>query len=462
MTITRRTALATTISPLLRAAGPKPNIVLILIDDLGWKDVGFNGGEIPTPRIDSIAAEGTRFTQFSCYPLCTPSRAGLLTGRSPMRQGLMYSVIRPWSSYGVPTEERLLSQVFRDNGYQTAVIGKWHLGHGHRALTPNRRGFDHFYGHMNAEIDYFEHTKLGGLDWQRNGKGVREPGYATELLGNEAVRWIEGRDASRPFFLYLPFNAIHSPMQAPERALERVARITDPKRRMMAAMLHVLDEQVGRVLDTLDRQGLARDTLVMVLGDNGGAVGLGSRNEPYRAGKLTPYEGGLRVPAALRWPGVIRAGGTYSSWMTVLDVFPTLAAAAGVPAGPVKPLDGIDLWPAIRGGRPPEHPEFFVACKRNETLDFQYALRSGPWKIVQTVNTQSETRTELFHLDQDPAETTNRAASDPAIAARLAEGIERWKKVHPRVDYHSSMTPHPGWVPPEDYATLAADYLPKH
>ncbi len=370
----------------------------------------------------------------------------------------MYSVIRPWSTYGVPPAERILSQVFQDNGYQTAVIGKWHLGHGHRDLIPSRRGFDHFYGHVNAEIDYFEHTKLGGLDWQRNGTGIREPGYATELLGREAVRWLVDRDKARPFFLYLPFNAIHSPMQAPPEALARFRHVADPKRRALAAMLHVLDSQIGRVLDTVERQGAVNNTLVLFLSDNGGATGAGSINTPFRAGKLTPYEGGLRVPAAMRWPGVLQAGSTAGAWMTVLDVFPTLAAAAGVPTGKTLPLDGVDMWPALLHGRRVQNPDFFVACKRNETLDFQYALRSGAWKLVQTVNPRAEVRAELFNLDEDPGERVNRAEQEPGHVTRLGGEIERWKKIHPQTDYHSSMNPHPGWIAPADYAQLAAGY----
>lgn len=450
--MTRRALLASAMTPAWMAA-TRPNVVLFLIDDLGWRDVGFHGGEIPTPNIDRIAREGVRLTQYTTYPLCTPSRAGLMTGRSPMRQGLMYSVIRPWSTYGVPVRERMLSQVFQSNGYQTAIIGKWHLGHGHRDLTPNRRGFDHFYGHMNAEIDYFEHTKLGGLDWQRNGKGVRETGYATELLGEEAVQWLARRDKSRPYFLYLPFNAIHSPMQSPAGALARFSHVADPKRRALAAMLHVLDEQIGRVIEATDS-----NTLIVFLSDNGGAPGQGSKNEPYRAGKLTPYEGGLRVPAAMRWPGTIAPGSTMDAWMTVLDVFPTLASAAGVPVGETLPLDGVEMWAAIRGGRAPEHPDFFVACKRNETLDFQFAVRSGAWKLVQTVNPRAEVRSELFQVEEDPRERNDRSSAEPERVAKLAAEIERWKRMHPQADYHSSMGAHPGWVAPVDYAALAGDY----
>lgn len=456
--LTRRAFLVSALSaPLVRAAS-RPNLLLILADDLGSRDTGFQGGDLPTPNIDRIAREGVRFTQFSCFPLCTPSRAALLTGRNPVRYGLIYSVIRPWSGYGLPQDELLLSEAFQRAGYGTATIGKWHLGHAHAAQLPNRRGFDHFYGYVNAEIDHFEHTKLGGLDWQRNGKGVREKGYSAELLGNEAVRWLESRDRRRPFFLYLPFDTVHAPMQAPEAALRAQSHIANPRRRVLAAMLSVMDQQIGRVLTVLDRQGIANDTLVVFLSDNGGAPGQGASNQPYRAGKLTAYEGGLHVPAAMRWPGVLPAGRNCDSWMTVLDLFPTLAAAAGVPVSGGKPFDGQNYWEAIRNGRPFERGDFFVACKRNETLDRQFALRSGPWKIVEIVNPKDVVTTELYRLDRDPGEQNNLAAREPETLDRLRRELERWRKLHPRADIDSSMNPHPGWIPPADYAQMPASY----
>lgn len=449
--------LAGAVSSLAAADAQRPNVVLILADDLGARDTGFQGGVIPTPNLDRIARDGARFDQFCCYPLCTPSRSALLTGRSPVRYGLIFSVIRPWSNYGVPVNERLLSHVFHDAGYQTAIIGKWHLGHAHRALLPNARGFDHFYGHLNAEIDYYDHTEMGGLDWQRNGKGVREEGYSTQLLGNEAVDWLSRRHRSRPFFLYLPFNAVHAPMQAPKEALARFDHLP-ARRRTYAAMLHVMDEQVGRVLDVLDKDGVADNTLVMFLSDNGGAVGQGADNQPFRAGKLTCYEGGLRVPAAMRLPGRIRAGAVIRDWMTVLDVFPTLCTATGVNPGVTLPLDGDDMWPVITGKGTVPHRNFYVACKRNETADYQFALRTPEWKLVQTADPSLRVTNQLFHLATDPREQTDVFAANPEIAARLTADLNGWKRLHPRSDIDSSMTPHPGWTPPADYAEAAAAY----
>lgn len=454
MTLTRRAFLA---APSLAAsAAGRPNMILILADDLGWRDVGFNGAEFETPNIDRIAREGVRFEQLYAYPLCTPTRAGLMTGRSPARMGLIYSVIRPWSAYGVPREERLMPETFRALGYQTAMVGKWHLGHAHATMLPHNRGFDHFYGFVNAEIDHFEHTKLGGLDWQRNGKGVREPGYATTLMAEEAVRLIERRDRNRPFFLYAAFNAIHAPMQAPEEALRKFAHIQQKNRRVVAAMTWCLDEAVGRILAALDRQGMARETIVLFLSDNGGAPGLGSDNRPWRGGKMTCFEGGIRVAAALRYPGKVTAGGKATQLMSVLDLLPTLAAAAGGQPVSTQPLDGRNMWPQITGAAEVEREPMFFACKRNETADYQFGLRHGPWKLIREINASKPSPPDLlFHIGDDPQEQKNLAASQPEVVKRLAAELDRWRALHPKTDIDSSMNPHPGWFPPRDYAEAA-------
>ncbi|MGH9663436.1 MAG: sulfatase-like hydrolase/transferase, partial [Bryobacteraceae bacterium] len=200
-----------------RAAQPaRPNVLILLADDLGWHDVGYHGSEIRTPNIDRLASQGARFEHAYAFPICSPTRSGLMTGRSPMRLGFGYTVIRPWSRYGVPVEERFMPQAFRDAGYQTAITGKWHLGHAYRKFLPRARGFDHAYGFLNGNIDYFTHEREGGLDWNRDGTSVRESGYSTFLFGDEAIRWIGQRDKTRPFFIYVAFNAPHAPLQAPE------------------------------------------------------------------------------------------------------------------------------------------------------------------------------------------------------------------------------------------------------
>jgi arylsulfatase B len=451
----RRRFLGTAAGALLAAPAARPNVVLFLADDLGWNDVGFHGSPIRTPHIDRIAAQGVRFTQLYAFPLCSPTRAALMTGRSPMRYGLVYSVIRPWSPYGLPADEPTMAETFRAMGYRTAMVGKWHLGHAHRRMLPNARGFDHFYGFVNADIDYYQHTHVGGLDWQRNGRSVREEGYSTDLLGAEAVRLIERRDRGKPLFLYCAFNAVHTPLQAPEDLVRKYEHIAQPNRRKYAAMTESMDNAIGRVLAAIDAQGMARDTLVLFLSDNGGPPGAGGSNTPLRGGKMTTYEGGIRVAGALRFPGKVQAAGEVRQLMHVMDILPTLAAAAGGAPPFPKELDGKNMWPQIRGAPPVEREPFFFASKRNETADYNFAVRSGDWKLVREGAAQS-----LFNLAQDPYEKTDVAAANRAVEARLVAELERWRQLHPKCEIQSSMTPHPGWVAPQDYAAAAAAYDP--
>ncbi|MBS1829565.1 MAG: arylsulfatase [Acidobacteria bacterium] len=449
MPISRREFLAAGLAALQQRP---PNILLILADDLGSSDTGFAGGDIPTPNIDRIAREGVRLTNFYATPLCTPTRASLLTGRNPVRYGLIYSVIRPWSAYGLPPTERTISETFRDAGYQTAVIGKWHLGHTNRRFLPNARGFDHFYGHVNAEIDYYTHTKLDGLDWQRNGKGVREEGYATDLLAAEAIRWLEARNRTRPFFLYLPFNAVHSPLQAPEALLAKYASIANRNRRAYAAMLDAMDTAIGRVLNAIHSD--LDNTIVVFLSDNGGALGQGARNGKLRAGKLTVYEGGVRACAAIRYPARLARNIDMNQRMSVLDLFPTLCAAAGIQPGNTHPLDGRNMWPALTNNEVIPPKPLFWAAKRNETQDRQHGLLSGQWKLVENITDDRKITHELYNLTEDPAEKTNLAAANPDKFTDLLKDLETWKSLHPRVDIDSSMNPHPGWIAPADYAAI--------
>ena len=249
----------------------KPNIIHIVADDLGWKDVGFNGAtDIKTPNLDKLASGGVRFTQFYVQPMCTPTRAALMTGRYPFRYGLQTAVIPSVSAYGLDTTEWLLPQAFKEAGYNTAIIGKWHLGHADKKYWPKRRGFDYQYGAMIGELDYFTHEEHGVLDWYRNNKPVREKGYTTQLLGNDAVKYINGQDPNKPFYLYLTFNAPHTPYQAPKEYVDRYTNIEDPPRRTYAGMVTCLDDEIGRVVDALDKKGLRDNTLILFHSDNGG------------------------------------------------------------------------------------------------------------------------------------------------------------------------------------------------
>jgi len=408
----------------------QPNILIFLADDLGWHDVGFHGSEIRTPNIDRLASQGMRFDRAYSFPVCSPTRSGLMTGRSPMRLGIAYTVIRPWSNYGLPLEERIMPQAFHDAGYQTAITGKWHLGHGYKKFLPRARGFDHTYGHVNGAIDYFTHERDGGLDWNRDGVSVREEGYSTFLLGAETIRLIKRRDKARPFFHYLPFNAPHAPLQAPPEYIDRYLNIKDERRRRYAAMTEAMDATVGKVLSALDEEGIADNTLVLFFSDNGGPTGQAATNTPLRAGKATTFEGGIRVPAILRWPGHLQPGSSSQQVMTMMDYFPTLAGAAGVAPGNRLPLDGKNLWPSIMSGKAEARDDIFFAVESNTAMRF--AVHRREWKLVREVpHSSGEAKNYLFRIEEDPAEKSDVAEKNPKLVADLVEALERWRKLHP-------------------------------
>jgi arylsulfatase A-like enzyme len=253
-----------------QAAQNGPNIVYIVADDLGWKDVGYHGSDIRTPNIDKLAQDGARLEQFYAQPMCTPTRAALMTGRYPFRYGLQTLVIPSDFTYGLPTDEWLLPQALKEAGYQTAIIGKWHLGHGDPKYWPRQRGFDYQYGPMIGELDYFTHEQHGVLDWYLNNKPIKEKGYTTTLRGNAAVKLIEEHNTAVPLYLYLTFNAPHTPYQATQEYLDQYKNIADPSRRAYAGSITAMDEQIGRVVDAFKKKGIRDNTIIVFQSDNGG------------------------------------------------------------------------------------------------------------------------------------------------------------------------------------------------
>ncbi|MCH2187349.1 sulfatase-like hydrolase/transferase, partial [Myxococcota bacterium] len=260
-------ALGAVTAPAVQAA--PPNIVLMIADDLGWRDVGYHGSEIQTPQIDRIAESGIELDRFYVQPICSPTRASLMTGKASARLGI-YRPLSKLDPGGLPLNERILPQVLRDAGYQSWMVGKWHLGHRQRAYFPQSRGFEHFYGNLTGGIGYWDHSHGGALDWQRNGVSLRESGYATQLIADEAVRLLETRDPQRPTFLLAAFNAPHLPNEAPSPAIDAHPDSFPPKRRIHAAMVSELDTAVGRILTALADQGMRDNTLVWFFSDNGG------------------------------------------------------------------------------------------------------------------------------------------------------------------------------------------------
>jgi arylsulfatase A-like enzyme len=406
------------------AAEKRPHIVLFLADDLGWSDVGYHKSEIRTPHLDRLSASGVRLEQLYALPVCSPTRAALLTGRYPIRHGLQSGVVRPWSRHGLPLEERTLAQALREAGYATALCGKWHLGHFERAYLPTRRGFDSQYGHYNGAIDYWDHTREGGLDWHRNDKALREKGYSTELIATEAGRLIARHDPRKPLFLYVPFNAPHAPLQAPGRYLDAYKEIANKRRRTYAAMVACLDDAVGSVVAALKKRGMLDDTLLIFSSDNGGPTRQAATNRPLRAGKGTLYEGGVRVVAWAAWPGKLKPR-VVNEPLHVVDWYPTLVKLG---AGSLKqklPLDGRDLWPTIAQGKPSPHDEILLNAEPHRG-----ALRKGRWKLVVQgkLPAGEKAKVELFDLERDLSEKTNLAEKHPEKVKELLGRLNAYAK----------------------------------
>lgn len=415
------------VSPALADGKKPPNILYIIADDLGWKDVGFHGSDIQTPVLDGLAKAGVQFDEFYAQPMCTPSRAAFLTGRYPLRYGLQSGVIPSAGGYGLATDEYLLPQLLQDTGYETALVGKWHLGHGKTDYWPRQRGFDHFYGALVGEIDHFEHASHGVKDWYRDNAPLDEEGYDNTLFGNEAARLIRERQGDKPLFLTLAFTAPHSPFQAPEEYVKRYAHIGDEQRRLYAAMVSAMDDAIGHVLKALDDKGLREDTVIVFQSDNGGVrsamfageskVGdnLPADNGPYRDGKGTLYEGGTRVVGFMNWPGHIKPG-VVKGLSHVVDMYPTLAAIAGARMEKNKPLDGMNLWPAISEGTTTPRQE--VVYNVDPTGG---AVREGNMKLVWQAGLPG--KVELFDIASDPSETTDIADKNPDVVKKLQERI---------------------------------------
>jgi arylsulfatase A-like enzyme len=409
------------------AAAPRPHVVFLLADDLGWGDVGFHDSKIKTPNIDRLAKAGVRLEQFYVQPLCSPTRAALMTGRYPMRSGLQCGVVRPWATYGLPLDERTLPQALKAAGYATAIVGKWHLGHVSRDYLPTRRGFDLQYGHYNGALDYYTHIRDGGHDWHRNDKANYDKGYTTHLIADEAVRIISKQDPQKPLFLYVPFNAPHMPLQVPEKYTKPYAGMKQRRRRIYAGMVACLDEAIGRIVAAAGKHLPAEKTLIVFCSDNGGVRRNGS-NGNLRAGKGTLYEGGVRVPAVMVWKGKLPAGKVVNEPLHIVDMFPTLVKLAGGTLKQPKPLDGHDLWPIITEGKP--RPSKMIV---HNVTPFHAAIRVGDWKLIHNGHVGANTTTsskkvrrekwELFNIKDDPTESRDRSKDGLPVFDQLKKQI---------------------------------------
>jgi arylsulfatase A-like enzyme len=415
------------------------NLLVILADDLGYGDLSSYGApDLQTPNIDRLAAEGMRFDNFyaNC-PVCSPTRASLMTGRYPEMVGVP-GVIRtdPKNSWGYLSPDcKMLPSLLKSAGYRTALIGKWHLGLSSPNL-PNERGFYFFRGFLGDMMDdYYAHRRHGQNYMRRDHHVIDPTGHATDLFTGWACEYLHHQKGGRPFFLYLAYNAPHVPTQPPQEWLDKVQKRRpdmDRKRARLCTLIEHMDDGLGRVMAALRETGLEENTLVIFTSDNGGDLGAGARNGPVRAGKGTLYEGGIRVPAAVCWPGRIKAGTRSSHVALTMDLMPTLLDAAGVPL-PEK-VDGLSFLPTLMGQQQPEAERDLFFGRREGGKGFDggtiECIRRGDWKLLRSRPGGS---LELYNLRTDPLEKKDLAASEPQkvreLSAALEAQLERYKAV---------------------------------
>ncbi|MCX5673777.1 MAG: sulfatase [Planctomycetota bacterium] len=413
-------------------AGPKLNFVFFLIDDMGWMDLACQGSRFyETPHIDRLAAQGMRFTNaYAACPVCSPTRASIMTGKYPARLHVTDWIaghVRPfaklripdWTKY-LPLEEVTIAEALKPAGYATASIGKWHLGG--EAYWPDKQGFDlNFAGtHQGQPPSYFAPYKIQTIPSAPDGE------YLTDRLAEEACKFIE-KSKDRPFFVYLPHYAVHSPLMAKKETIEKYkakAKPEDAQRNTTyAAMIQSVDDSVGQVCAKLEALGLADRTVVLFMSDNGGVAGTTS-NAPLRAGKGTLYEGGIREPMIVRWPGVVKAGATCDEVVTSVDFFPTLLEMAGARAEGAANIDGVSIVPLLKqAGRLSREAVYWHYPHYHNTLPGG-AVRAGDWKLIEYFE---DGRVELYNLKQDLSETKDLAAAMPEKAADLRKKLADWR-----------------------------------
>ena len=408
-----------------RALQGRPNIIVILCDDMGYADIGCHGSKnIATPNIDSIAQKGVRFTNgYVSAPECSPSRAGLMTGRYQQRFGYGFNPGAPpkgvLGNIGLPLTELTIADVLASAGYVTGAIGKWHLGTSPR-FNPLKRGFAEFFGFPHGGHSYLDSQLNTFNPLMRNDMLVDEKEYLTDAFTREAISFIK-RHRTQPFFLYLAYNAPHKPMEVPKRYQNSFEHITKPVRRAYAGMLAAMDDGIGNVLGQLRTYGIEENTLVFFLNDNGGAKMCGASNSPFKAGKSSLFEGGIRVPFMVQWPQMLTGGATYDHPVISLDILPTVAAVADAKLPQDRKIDGVNLIPYLTG-QTKEPPHKILFWRRGET----YAIRNGDWKFV-----KKNDKFELFNLASDIAETQDLSTEHPDVVEHLTKAYEKWNAQMP-------------------------------
>ena len=420
------------------AAEPsRPNIVVLLSDDMHWQNPGFNGGPVSTPNLDRLAREGTQLTQFYVHSVCSPTRASFLTGRYPFRTG-MEERSHGNDVAGMLTDERTMADALHDAGYYTAIIGKWHLGNWHKHHLPMQRGFDYQYGLYGALVGYYTKSRERFYDWHRNEQVLREEGYTTDLIGQEATKVIESLDTEKPFFLYIPFTATHGPDEAPEALVDQYRKVAATqlddlprsRREFYAkkyAMLDLMDQAIGRILASLETRGVLDNTLVVFFNDNGGRI----ENPPYRGGKGKTFEGGVRVPCLVRWLDQIPAGRRAAGMMHVVDLYPTLLGQARASLDQPLPLDGMDMWDTITLDEESPRREVVHSLPGEHIDTGPISIRHGAYKLVDG---------SLFNIEQDPAETNDLATKHPDIYQSLHQRLLQLVNERRTPETHTNIT----------------------
>ena len=407
------------LTPFLSSNAAQPNIVIFYADDLGWGELGCQGytKDIPTPHIDALAKNGLRFTNgYVAATYCSPSRAGLMTGRYPTRFGHEFNTVA--NTVGLRADQTTIATRLKTLGYATIAVGKWHLGN-QPENRPTKRGFDEFYGTLN-NTPFFHPTNFIDSRISNEVQTVTDPNfYTTDAYADRSIDWIE-KNKTKPWFLYLPFNAQHAPLQAPKKYLERFPKITDEKRQLFAAMMASMDDAIGRVVGKIRALGQEENTLIFFIADNGGpTASTTSHNGPLRGFKMTTFEGGPRVPYIAQWKGKIPAGKTYDLPVMNLDVLPTAIIAAGGKTDSSWQLDGVDLMPYLTGK---------LTSRPHQTLYWRYgpqwAIRHGDLKLV--VSKGGSGQPELYDLATDIGESKDLASAQPAKVKELQALWDKW------------------------------------
>ena len=438
----------------------KPNIVLIVSDDQGYADVSFRGSKIQTPHLDALAAGGAVLNRFYACPVCSPTRAGLVTGRYPIRFGMQRAVNRPNSEIGLPDGEETLPELLAMAGYEHRhMVGKWHLGNMRWEHLPLRQGFTSYYGPYTSGIDYFKHSRMGEHDFHRDDKTVFEEGYVTDLLSTEAVRLIRSHEEdTEPFFLYLPHSGVHTPTQAPAADVARYTQQGMKKpQATYAAMVTAIDTGVGDIVRALEETGKRDNTLIIYFSDNGG-TGRGS-NRPLRGGKGTIYEGGIRVLALANWPGKIPGGTQVDAVCSYVDIVPTLCAAAGLDHQPARGWDGCDVMPQWRARAKSDTSRRFFSFYEHRKVGEGLSVIEGDWKLIrqgEPILDQEDparnARIVLYNLAEDVSESKDLAAMHPDRVERMLDELVEFRKLRSKVGVPPMVEPFPpGWKPPNNW-----------